>query len=57
MNVVKPTITAYLPARSNATGAGVIIAPGGAFVALATSLEGTELAKWLQQRGVSPPFC
>ena len=53
MNVVKPTITAYLPARSNATGAGVIIAPGGAFVALATSLEGTELARWLQQRGVA----
>ena len=53
MNVVKPTLTAYLPERSRATGAGVIIAPGGAFVALATSLEGTELAKWLQQRGVA----
>src|SRR5690349_14253408 len=53
MNVVKPTLTAYLPERSRATGAGVIIAPGGAFVALATSLEGTELATWLQQRGVA----
>ena len=53
MNVVKPTLTAYLPEHSRATGAGVIIAPGGAFVALATSLEGTELARWLQQRGVA----
>ena len=53
MNVVKPTLTAYLPERSRATGAGVIIAPGGAFVALATSLEGTELARRLQQRGVA----
>jgi acetyl esterase/lipase len=53
MNVVKPTITAYLPERSRATGAGVVIAPGGAFVALAISLEATELAKWLQQRGVA----
>ena len=53
MNVVKPTITAYLPERSKATGAGVIIAPGGAFVALAISLEATELATWLQQRGVA----
>jgi acetyl esterase/lipase len=53
MNVVKPTITAYLPERSKATGAGVIVAPGGAFVALAMSLEATELAMWLQQRGVA----
>ena len=53
MNVVKPTITAYLPERSRATGAGVIVAPGGAFVALAMSLEATDLAKWLQQRGVA----
>ena len=53
MNVVKPTITAYLPERSKATGAGVIIAPGGGFVALAISLEATELATWLQQRGVA----
>ena len=53
MNVVKPTLTAYLPDRRHATGAGVIVAPGGAFVALAISLEATELAKWLQQRGVA----
>jgi len=53
MNVVKPTLTAYLPERSRATGAGVVIAPGGGFVALAMSLEATELAKWLQQRGVA----
>ena len=53
MNVVKPTITAYLPDRAKATGAGVVIAPGGAFVALAISLEATELATWLQQRGVA----
>src|ERR1041384_1335832 len=34
-NVVTPTLTAYLPERTKATGTGVIIAPGGAFVALA----------------------
>lgn len=53
MNVVTPTLTAYLPERGKATGTGVIIAPGGAFVALAMSLEATEVAKWLQQRGVA----
>jgi acetyl esterase/lipase len=52
-NVVTPTLTAYLPERSKATGTGVIIAPGGAFVALAISLEGESLARWLQQRGVA----
>lgn len=52
-NVVTPTLTAYLPERSKATGAGVIIAPGGAFVALTVSLEGSNLAQWLQQRGIA----
>jgi acetyl esterase/lipase len=53
MNVVTPTLTAYLPPRGKATGTGVIIAPGGAFVALAISLEATDLARWLQQRGIA----
>jgi acetyl esterase/lipase len=52
-NVVVPTLTPYLPERSRATGTGVIIAPGGAFVALAISLEATDVARWLQQRGVA----
>ncbi len=53
MNVVHPTITAYLPTSSSATGAGVIIAPGGGFVALAMSRGGIDLAQWLQKRGVA----
>lgn len=53
MNVVTPTVTAYLPAKNKATGTGVIIAPGGAFVALAISVEATDLARWLQQRGIA----
>lgn len=53
MNVVTPTLTAFLPDSTKATGTGVIIAPGGAFVALATSLEGTDVARWLQQRGIA----
>jgi len=53
MNVVTPTLTAYLPDRARATGTGIIIAPGGAFVALAMSLEATDVAHWLQQRGIA----
>ena len=52
-NVVAPTLTAYLPELSKATGTSVIIAPGGAFVALAIDHEGTNLARWLQQRGIA----
>lgn len=52
-NVVTPTLTAYLPERAKATGTGVIIAPGGAFVALAIDLESIKTARWLQQRGIA----
>jgi len=52
-NVVTPTLTAYLPPRGKATGTGVIVAPGGAFVALAIDLEGTTVARWLQERGIA----
>lgn len=53
LNVVTPTLTAYLPSKSTTTGTGVIIAPGGAFVALAIGLEGESVARWLQQKGIA----
>ncbi|HEX9952860.1 MAG TPA: hypothetical protein VGB53_13890, partial [Rubricoccaceae bacterium] len=52
-NVVTPTLTAYLPDPARATGTGVIIAPGGYFVALALDLEGHDVARWLQDRGIA----
>src|SRR4051812_45805731 len=52
-NVVTPTLTVYLPERSKATGTGVIIAPGGAFVALAISLEANDVVRRLQERGIA----
>jgi acetyl esterase/lipase len=52
-NVVTPTLTVYLPERSKATGTGVIVAPGGAFVALAIDLEGRNVARWLQNKGIA----
>lgn len=53
INVTEPTLTAYLPEKNKATGAGVIVAPGGAFVALAIGLEGDDVARWLQQHGIA----
>lgn len=52
-NVVTPTLTAYLPDRAKATGTGIILAPGGAFVALAIDLEANTLARQLQERGIA----
>ncbi|HWD99792.1 MAG TPA: alpha/beta hydrolase [Bryobacteraceae bacterium] len=52
-NVVEPTLTAFLPERSRATGTGIIVAPGGAFVALAIDLEANTVARWLQGKGIA----
>ncbi|MDQ2901576.1 MAG: alpha/beta hydrolase fold domain-containing protein, partial [Acidobacteriota bacterium] len=53
MNVVKPTLTAYIPERAKATGIAVIVAPGGYCVSLAISREGYDAARWLQQHGIA----
>jgi acetyl esterase/lipase len=53
INVVTPTITAFLPERAKASGTGIIIAPGGACVALAIDLEANSVARWLQEKGIA----
>src|SRR5205823_5121440 len=45
VNVTTPTLTAYLPDPSTATGTAVIIAPGGGFVFLGMNSEGHDVAK------------
>jgi acetyl esterase/lipase len=52
-NIVKPSITVYLPPAGTATGTSVVIAPGGAFRFLSWDLEGTLVADWLQKHGVA----
>lgn len=52
-NVVQPTLTAYLPERGTASGAAIIVAPGGGFMHLAIDKEGHDVARWLQARGVA----
>src|SRR5258708_34788495 len=53
LSVVTPTLTAYLPDKSKATGTGIIVAPGGACVALAIELEARSVARWLQEKGIA----
>jgi acetyl esterase/lipase len=52
-NVSAPTVTAFLPDPAKATGAGVIVAPGGGFFALSIDEEGNDVARWLAARGVA----
>ena len=52
-NVTQPTLTAFPPDRAVATGAAAIVCPGGAFHLLAIEHEGTEVARWLNARGVA----
>ena len=52
-NVVDPTITVFLPDPGTATGAGVIIAPGGGFRFRQWDNEGTRVAEYLQKHGVA----
>jgi acetyl esterase/lipase len=52
-NVTKPTYSVFLPEPSKATGAAVIIAPGGAFLSLSMMTEGWAAARWLADHGVA----
>jgi acetyl esterase/lipase len=51
MDVTNPTLLPYLPAKPN--GTAVIIAPGGAFHALAIDHEGIKVAQWLNEKGIT----
>jgi len=51
MDVSTPSLTVYTPEKPN--GTAVIIAPGGAFHALAFDHEGTEVAKRLNEKGIT----
>ncbi len=52
-NVTRPAVSVFLPERGRATGAGVVVVPGGGFRILAFNHEGTEVAEWLNSLGVA----
>lgn len=47
-----PTLTAFLPAPEKATGAAMVICPGGGYAGLAPH-EGAGYAEWLAENGVA----
>lgn len=51
--VQEPSIEVYLPAKSNATGQAILIFPGGGYGILAYDWEGTDIAKFLNGKGIA----
>ena len=52
-NVSDPTVTIFLPAAASATGAAVVVAPGGALRLLGWDNEGVKVAQWLNSKGIA----
>jgi acetyl esterase/lipase len=48
-----PTLTIWLPKPETATGAAVVVCPGGGYAMLAVDHEGRQVAEWLNSLGVA----
>jgi len=51
--VQEPHLEVFLPSKQNATGQAVLIFPGGGYRILAYDWEGTDIAKWLNSKGIA----
>lgn len=47
-----PTLTVFLPAPEKATGAAMVVCPGGGYAHLADH-EGSQYARWLNEQGIA----
>ena len=52
-NVSMPTLTVYQPDNQTKNGSALIICPGGGFTGLAFQLEGTKIAEWCNNNGIT----
>ncbi len=52
-NISHPTLTVYPANPQIATGTAVIVCPGGGFYILSMNSEGTDVAHWLNRKGVT----
>src|SRR5690625_1852520 len=52
-DVTDPVMTVFLRKEEKATGAAVLICPGGGYKILAINLEGYEIAHWLNKQGIA----
>src|SRR5437867_2611907 len=52
-NVTKPSLTVFKPSPESRNGTALVICPGGGFMALSITSEGTDVAKYMVARGVT----
>lgn len=52
-NVSRPTLQVYLPAKVKATGASVLIIPGGGYAGLTFDYEGVQQAQYFVDHGIA----
>ncbi len=52
-NVTVPDLLAFIPDKNKATGAAVMICPGGGYGILAYDHEGSDIAEWFKARGIA----
>ncbi len=52
-NVSSPSLQVFRPEPGKANGTGLIIAPGGGFHMLSMANEGTDVARWCTERGIT----
>jgi acetyl esterase/lipase len=51
--VTHPELLVYLPPKEKASGASVVICPGGGYGVLAIDHEGYDIAEWLNEMGIA----
>ena len=52
-NITAPELLVCLPDKAKATGAGVIVVPGGSYAKNCITYEGYRTAKWLNEAGIA----
>lgn len=52
-NIHNPSMYVFLPPKETATGAGVVVIPGGGHQICCIDHEGTEIARWLNSAGIA----
>ena len=52
-SIHNPSLTPYLPPKEKATGAAMLVIPGGGHRNLAITHEGYNVAEWLSERGIA----